>query len=109
MPIPYTILPQLAEALSRLYRTLDLAMTMATTAGLDVWKIPLGSTTFAAWVAILEEAEHYGHTEVILRRAQDDYRVDAALGGVPGLCRLGEQWPPRRGVSGTGGNRWYQP
>ncbi len=108
MPIPYTILPQLAEALSRLYRTLDLAMTMATTAGLDVWKIPLGSTTFAAWVAILEEAEHYGHTEVILRRAQDDYRVDAVLGAA---CQAYAAWvssgrpdvgfPGREATAGT--------
>lgn len=73
MPIPATILSQLADALSEAYRSPDLAAALATTSGLRVAKIALGSTTYTAWIAILEEAERQGRTETLLQQARTDY------------------------------------
>lgn len=73
MPIPAAILSQLADALSDAYRSPDLAAALATTSGLHVAKIALGSTTYTAWIAILEEAERQGQTEALLKQARTDY------------------------------------
>ena len=73
VPIPANILSQLADALSDAYRSPDLAAALATTSDLHVAKIALGSTTYTAWVAILEEAERQGQTETLLKQARTDY------------------------------------
>lgn len=79
MSIPGTILRQLADALSELYPDTARARTMATTADLEVQNIPLGSTTYTAWVAILEEAERQGRSAVLLRQAESNYPSAAPL------------------------------
>lgn len=73
MPMPATILTQLADALSAAYQAPDLATVLATMSGLDVAKIALGPTTYTAWLAILAEAERQGRTEALLQRAWTDY------------------------------------